>query len=73
MAKSTRNFVCQSCGAVANKWAGKCDSCNEWNCMAEEITEAKADDTRARRLKTLIIDSAAGRKIKPLSLVPKKK
>lgn len=40
MAKNTRNFICQSCGAVTSKWAGKCESCNEWNCISEEITEA---------------------------------
>ena len=39
MAKSTKSYVCQSCGAVSNKWLGKCESCNEWNCISEEITE----------------------------------
>src|ERR1051326_475810 len=42
MAKSSRNYVCQSCGAVSSKWAGKCESCSEWNCMAEEVVEAAA-------------------------------
>ena len=42
MAKSSKNYVCQSCGGVSSKWAGKCDSCGEWNSMAEEITEASA-------------------------------
>jgi DNA repair protein RadA/Sms len=36
MAKTQAQFVCQSCGAVYSKWAGKCDSCNEWNTLAEE-------------------------------------
>lgn len=40
MAKSTRNFVCQACGAVTSKWGGKCESCNEWNSITEEVTEA---------------------------------
>ncbi len=40
MAKPTKNYVCQSCGAVASKWSGKCDSCNEWNTLAEEKVEA---------------------------------
>jgi DNA repair protein RadA/Sms len=42
MAKSSKNYVCQSCGGVSTKWAGKCDSCGEWNSMAEEVTEASA-------------------------------
>ncbi len=40
MAKTKKNYVCQSCGAVSSKWAGKCESCNEWNCITEEIVEA---------------------------------
>lgn len=40
MAKSTRSFICQSCGAVTSKWSGKCDSCNEWNSIIEEISDA---------------------------------
>ncbi|HYD14793.1 MAG TPA: hypothetical protein VEA77_00190, partial [Hyphomicrobium sp.] len=30
MAKAAKsNFVCQSCGAVSSRWAGKCVSCGE--------------------------------------------
>lgn len=29
-------YVCNSCGAVHNKWSGKCDSCGEWNSITEE-------------------------------------
>ncbi len=36
------------------------------------VVSAKRDDTRARRLQTLIADSAAGRKIKPLTLQSRK-
>jgi DNA repair protein RadA/Sms len=38
MAKTSRSYVCQSCGAVSSKWSGKCESCNEWNTMTEEVT-----------------------------------
>ena len=38
MAKSQAHFVCQSCGAVTSKWAGKCETCNEWNTLAEEAS-----------------------------------
>jgi DNA repair protein RadA/Sms len=40
MAKSTSNYVCQSCGSVSNKWAGKCDACGSWNTMVEEVAES---------------------------------
>ncbi len=36
MAKSRANFVCQNCGAVTNRWQGKCESCGEWNSIVEE-------------------------------------
>ena len=36
MAKVSKAYVCQSCGAVAARWAGKCPSCGAWNSMIEE-------------------------------------
>ncbi|MBV7392857.1 DNA repair protein RadA [Mameliella sediminis] len=36
MAKASARFVCQSCGAVTSKWSGRCESCGEWNTIAEE-------------------------------------
>ncbi|MFD1694518.1 DNA repair protein RadA [Roseibium aestuarii] len=38
MAKRSTSFVCQSCGAVSSRWAGRCDSCGEWNTIVEEQT-----------------------------------
>jgi DNA repair protein RadA/Sms len=39
MARNTRRFVCQSCGAIASKWSGRCDACGEWNTITEEAGE----------------------------------
>src|SRR4029079_9072134 len=36
MARTLKTFVCQACGAVAAKWSGRCESCGEWNSIAEE-------------------------------------
>lgn len=36
MAKARTQFVCQACGSVHNRWAGKCDSCGEWNTIVED-------------------------------------
>lgn len=36
MAKSKTQFVCQNCGTVHNRWAGKCDGCGEWNTIIED-------------------------------------
>src|SRR6266404_1412623 len=40
MAKSTLSFVCQNCGAAYGRWQGTCESCDEWNTLAEEDTGA---------------------------------
>ncbi len=36
MAKSQSRYVCQSCGASAARWAGRCDACGAWNAVVEE-------------------------------------
>ena len=36
MAKSNKQYICQSCGSVYQKWIGKCEQCNEWNTLLEE-------------------------------------
>ncbi|HET9273853.1 MAG TPA: DNA repair protein RadA [Methyloceanibacter sp.] len=36
MAKASRAFVCQACGAVTSRWSGKCAACGEWNSIIEE-------------------------------------
>ncbi|KHJ54214.1 DNA repair protein RadA [Aureimonas altamirensis] len=36
MAKAKISFICQNCGAVYNRWQGKCDACGEWNTIVEE-------------------------------------
>ena len=40
MAKGRSKFVCQECGAIYNKWTGKCESCGNWNSISEETTGA---------------------------------
>ena len=37
MSKQKTSFFCQSCGASAAKWVGKCPSCMEWNTYVEEV------------------------------------
>jgi DNA repair protein RadA/Sms len=40
MAKASRAFVCQACGAVTSRWSGKCAACGEWNSIIEEAPAA---------------------------------
>ena len=40
MAKPHTSFVCQNCGAVSQRWQGRCDACGGWNTFAEESTSS---------------------------------
>ena len=37
MSKTKSTFFCQSCGASAAKWIGKCPACGQWNSYVEEV------------------------------------
>ena len=55
MAKASISFVCQACGAVSAKWAGKCEACGGWNTIVEEAAAIPAGTSarpraRGRRL-----------------------
>jgi DNA repair protein RadA/Sms len=47
--KSVAVFVCQSCGATAPKWLGRCPDCGEWNTLVEEV---RVEAVRAVRAPT---------------------
>ncbi|MCG8443708.1 MAG: DNA repair protein RadA [Caulobacterales bacterium] len=57
-------FVCQSCGSVHAKWAGRCDGCGTWNTLVEEAVAAPvgAGATKSK--------SAGKRRSRGLELVP---
>jgi len=46
MVKVKTSFFCQSCGAQAPKWMGKCPSCGEWNTFVEEVIKRPEAGTR---------------------------
>ena len=48
MAKTRIQYVCQSCGATAPKWAGQCKECGEWNTMEEMVVQARKEQALAR-------------------------
>lgn len=55
--KSTESFFCDSCGAEHVKWAGRCNSCKEWNTVK---AFALAKPGRASRSAPLDPRSPAG-------------
>jgi len=42
MARAVTLFACQSCGATAPKWLGRCPECGDWNSYIEEAREKPA-------------------------------
>ncbi|MBS1650384.1 MAG: DNA repair protein RadA [Bacteroidetes bacterium] len=46
--KVKKTFFCQSCGTQFDKWLGRCNNCNEWNTITEEII---AKENKNDRLK----------------------
>src|SRR5215210_6767964 len=40
VAKHQCSFICQSCGAVYNRWKGRCEACGGWNTVVEETGSA---------------------------------
>ncbi|MFW5661814.1 MAG: DNA repair protein RadA, partial [Oceanicaulis sp.] len=62
MPRSDTVYVCQSCGSVHAKWAGRCDACGSWNTLQEESDQrapmgaaAKAV-SKSRRSKLELVD-----------------
>jgi DNA repair protein RadA/Sms len=59
--KITRDYVCQSCGAISSKWQGKCAACGEWNSLTQEATALSAPgsvtEKAKRRAKSSVIES----------------
>jgi len=52
MSKARNAFVCQSCGAVSNRWQGKCDACGAWNSIVEEQAATGIGAATARKAPT---------------------
>lgn len=64
MAKNALSFVCQNCGAAYGRWQGKCESCGEWNTLAEEdttgATTMPASIRPRRKGRTFNLETLAG-------------
>lgn len=60
MARAAQQFVCQSCGATAGKWSGRCDSCGEWNSIVEEAATGPAPVLALKSKRRIDLVSLAG-------------
>ncbi len=58
-------YVCQACGALSPRWAGKCAACGEWNTLAEETDAGPPPGsglTKSSRGRVLALEGLAGAK-----------
>jgi DNA repair protein RadA/Sms len=50
MSKNKKQYSCNNCGSVFNKWAGQCTDCGTWGSVEEEIINAsKIEVTRGNK------------------------
>jgi len=40
LAKAKSQFICQACGTLHPRWAGRCEGCGDWNSIVEELNES---------------------------------
>ncbi|MEM9048876.1 MAG: DNA repair protein RadA [Pseudomonadota bacterium] len=60
MAKSATQYICNECGAVHKKWAGRCSACGGWNSIVEEVPLAAGPGAKslgARRGKGMTLSA----------------
>lgn len=60
--------MCQGCGTVHAKWAGRCDACGEWNTLAEEAAPRAVAKGAAGRGRRLELVGLAGKAATPTRL-----
>jgi DNA repair protein RadA/Sms len=68
MARLKSTFICQNCGAVSNRWQGKCESCGAWNSIVEEAAESGVGAAAlrgARKGRVLTLESLSGASAAP--------
>ena len=70
MARPKSQYVCQACGAVQGKWAGRCDDCGAWNTIVEEAAgEAPPKSLGATKGRALALSTLADQ-ASPVARIP---
>lgn len=59
MAKVKTTYFCQNCGAQSPQWVGKCNSCNEWNTLVEEVLQKEEKNTPFKSSKSRVAKAQA--------------
>ena len=53
MARPQSRYVCQSCGATAPRWEGRCHVCGTWDSLVETLVREPSRAARAERLRKM--------------------
>ncbi|AIL66044.1 DNA repair protein RadA [Rickettsiales bacterium Ac37b] len=59
--KTSLQFVCNECGAIAKKWIGKCIDCGAWNSLVEEVAPARNTKTANIAPNALLLNSLSSK------------
>jgi len=65
MAKTRTTWRCQTCGAGAARWVGRCPECGEFGTYVEEIEQSESQTRAARRVAVPVSLSSAGSEESP--------
>lgn len=59
MVRKRTVYICQNCGAIHPKWVGRCEDCNQWNSIVEEVDERKGNSS-SNKVDPLIFQDLQG-------------
>ena len=64
MSSKISTFICQNCGSETSQYFGKCQNCNSWNSIVEEIKSkrSKHHDIKKNK-KAITFDEFSSKKI----------
>ena len=68
MAKVTKAFFCNECGAESPKWFGRCTSCDAWSSCSEEVISVKPTSTTTNLRTSRSILSSKAISPKPINI-----
>jgi len=67
LARTTTLYTCQQCGAVQQKWGGRCEACGAWNALVEEVAARPGPRGRGSRGRRPIAFTALEGDVSPVA------
>ena len=65
MSSKLSTFICQNCGSETSQYFGKCQNCNSWNSIVEEIKSksSKYPEIKKNSKKSILFNEISSKKI----------